>query len=329
VIGVLYGHRYAPCAHISRMDVRLVKLLATGAATAMARVEQEKRIIKTSVLFEQFVTPRIAQHITANPQLLAGHEVEASFLFCDIVGFSRITYRLNPTQTIAWINDVLETLSQCVLREEGTLVDYVGDELFAMFGSPITQKDHAARACRAGTSMLAALESLNQRWHTQLQEKMGVGIGVNSGRVLVGNIGSMTKLKFGAHGTPVNIASRVQSANRYLRTEFLATEATVSQLGPTFPIRRLCQVRVKNIEQPICLYELPGALPDGWSDLKPKYENALTAWETGQGEQAFRILGRLAADFPDDGPTVALLQRSMEARQSGRAPDIVWQLPGK
>jgi adenylate cyclase len=329
VIGAVYGHRYAPGQSIGRVDAKLVEILATGTAAALARIDQETKAIKAQVLFEQFVTPKIARHITADAHVLAGREAEASLLFCDISGFSRVTEKLTPQQTIAWINDVLELLSQCVLAEEGTLVDYVGDELFAMFGAPIWQADHAVRACRAGVNMISALTTLNDKWRGQLQEDMDVGIGVNSGRVLVGNVGSATKLKYGAHGTHVNIGSRVQSATRYFRARFLATEATVHAIGPEFVRRRIGQVRVKNIAQPIYLHELLRTPPAGWDDLKRQYEAALDAWEKGDAEQAMRGFSRLAAEYPHDGPTMAMLTRAMEAWTFHRPPEVVWQLPGK
>src|SRR5687767_12828140 len=157
VIGVLYGDRSSrsdglrPITHVEAM---LVELLATGIAAGLARVEQEQAALRANVQLEQYFTPNLSRHVLQNPQLLEGREEEVSVLFCDIRGFTRITERIGAKRTVDWTSEVLGALSECVMREDGVLVDYVGDELMAMWGAPDSQPDHARRACRAGLDML-------------------------------------------------------------------------------------------------------------------------------------------------------------------------------
>src|SRR5262249_55795053 len=186
---------------------------------------------------------------------------------------------LGPARTFRWIGDVMGALSECVRAEEGVLVDYIGDELMAMWGAPAPQDDHAERACRAALAMLDCLPGLNEIWQDILGEPIRVGIGINSGLAKVGNTGSPLKYKYGPLGHTVNLASRVQGATKYLKTGILITRETHQQLGPSFATRRVCQVRVVNIDDPVSLYEVVEPGRPGWDDFKIAYETALKAFE--------------------------------------------------
>ena len=159
---------------------------------------------------------------------------------------------------------------------------------------------------------------------------MVLGVGVNSGLVHVGNMGSRHKFKYGPLGHHVNLASRVEGATKYLRVGLLVTEFTRAALGPEFHTRRLCQVRVVNIEKPVNLYELAPQGGDAWLDVKDRYEEALAAYEEGRLRPAVRMLGNLLAQYPDDAPSLLLLSRAVNAMVDDPADfSPVWDLPGK
>src|SRR5207302_9074849 len=223
VVGALYADRRRGESNkslglITKVEAMLVELRAGSVAAGLARVEQEQAAIRARVQFEQFFTPELSRQLTAQPDLLEGRDAEVSILFCDIRGFSRISERLGPTRTVSWINHVLGELSECVLAHQGVLVDYIGDELMAMWGAPGVQPDHAKLACRAGLAMLESLPRLNEHWLSVLEEPMGLGVGINTGLARVGNTGTQRKFKYGPLGGTVNLASRVQGANKFLKT---------------------------------------------------------------------------------------------------------------
>lgn len=333
VIGVIYGDRHSKAdglKPITKLEALLVELLASGVAAGLARVEQEQAALRAQVQFEQYFTPRLSRQLSANPELLDGREEDVSVLFCDIRGFSRITDRIGAKRTVAWTQDALGALSECVMREEGVLVDYVGDELMAMWGAPDKQPDHAARACRAALDMLAQLPALNQRWSAELGESIGLSIGVNSGTASVGNVGSHIKFKYGPRGTVVNVASRVQGANKFWKTQLLVTGDTQAKLGEAFTTRRLGQVRVVNIPHPVTLYEVAEADQPSWPALKQCYETALGHFEKKEFRQAARILGNLLPEYPEDGPAFVLMARAVQCLvEEPEKFDPVWTLPGK
>jgi len=333
VIGALYGDRRQndPTRDrpVTKFEAMLIELLAGGVAAGLARVEQEQAALRSRVQFEQFFTPQLASQLAAHPDLLQGRAAEVTVLFCDIRGFSRISGRLDPAQTVAWVSNVMEELSECVLAQQGVLVDFIGDELIAMWGAPEQQPDHARLACRAALDMLGRLPSLNARWQAKLGEPMGLGIGLNTGVAQVGNTGSTRKLKYGPLGHHVNLASRVQGACKYLKAALLITEATRQRLDDSFVGRRLCRVRVVNIEQPVALFELAAPGQRDWPQLQAGYEKALTEFERGDSRRAAASLGQLLGTFPDDGPSLILLARAANAIVQEAAFDPVWELPGK
>ena len=260
---------------------------------------------------------------------MKGRGAQITLLFADIRGFSQISEKLDPALTMTWIQDTMETLSQCVLDCDGVLVDYIGDELMAMWRAPIAQPNHANLACQAAQKMILTLPEINQRWEDQLQTQVGLGIGLNSGIAQVGNTGSRLKFKYGPLGGTVNIASRVQGAIKYFGAECLLTETTLSAMEPKPATRCLARVRVVNIEQPLDLHEIKSPPPD-WSDCCQRYAEALEALEQQDLTSAGKLTQLLVADFPNDQAFTCLAGRVADANRQGAVSDTgIWNLPGK
>jgi adenylate cyclase len=281
--------------------------------------------------FGQFFTPELARHLVRHPELLrVGREANVTILFCDIRGFSRTSERLGPSDTVNWLSNVMGVLSDCVIRHRGVLVDYVGDELMAMWGAPDEQPDHADLACLAALDILAQMPALSSHWEPVIGSTTNVGIGINTGIARVGNTGSQRKFKFGPLGNPVNLASRVQGATKYLGTNLLVTENTFRQLRGQFVTRRLCTVRVVNIERPVDLHEVLAGESSEFGTLKRQYERALEEFENQQFRVAASVLGQLLVDYPDDGPSLMLMSRVINRLlDTAEEFDPIWELTSK
>lgn len=304
-------HEIVACIEIGAEDF-LTKPVDVKLLEARVNACLEKKRLRERE-FGQFFTPELARHFVRHPELLkSGHEAEVSILFCDIRKFSGISERLGPSDTVSWLSEVMETLSDCVIEQRGVLVDYIGDELMAMWGAPEEQPDHAQRACQAAITMLARLPALSSKWLDVVGEPTRVGIGINTGPARVGNTGSRRKFKYGALGNSVNLASRVQGATKYFGTDLLVTGDTFRQCAARFPARRLCRVRVVNIEKPVELYEVFLEGGDAAQDLRQRYERALDEFELGRFAVAASILGNLLVDFPHDRPALQLMSRVAE-----------------
>jgi adenylate cyclase len=334
VLGALYGHREGGAAggksEITQLESLLVETLACGVAAGLARLEQEKVALQQRVQFEQFFSPQLAARLEVEPDLLRGRDAEVTVLFCDIRGFSSVSERLGPAQTMEWIGGVLNPLSDEVAATGGVLVDYIGDELMAMWGAPSSQPDHAALACRTAQRMVAALPGIDAQWQGLIGGPTRFGIGINSAAARVGNTGSARKFKYGPLGNGVNLASRVQGATKYLRVNSIITGSTRRLLEASYRVRRLCTVRVVNIAEPVELFELDCGDAPRHDELFPRYDEALAAFEAGNFSNASRLLGGLLDAFPGDGPALVLLSRAVDAMVNEAADfSVVWRLPGK
>jgi adenylate cyclase len=251
-------------------------------------------------------------------------------LFCDIRGFSRMTQNAGAVMTMEWLREVLGALSECVLDSGGVLIDYVGDELMAMWGAPARQEDHARRACAAALQMLARLPALDARWQPKLGESIRLGIGINTGTARVGDVGTERKFKYGALGNTVNMASRVQGATKYFKANVLITEATHALLDDSFGRRRVRDVRVVNIRGPVSLYELAAPGDARWAGLKADYERALGEYEQRQFRAAARTLAPLVTEAVNDGPSLVLMAQAVQHLvEESEEFDPAWDLPGK
>jgi adenylate cyclase len=283
---------------------------------------------------EQFFPPEVVRHLLDRPEALqCGRSADVTILFCDIRGFSRVSERLRhtPEKMVQWISSVMGALDECVLRYEGVLVDFIGDELLAMWGAPQPQPDHARRACRAALDMLACTARLSDDWRGIVGEETTVGIGINSGPVSVGNTGTKRRFKYGPVGNTVNLASRIQGATKYLKAPVLVTQATRDQIGNEFASRRLARLQVVNINQPVTVYELAPVGEPGWDELKDGYEKALELFEAGPDrlQEAAMTLTRLVTPFGVSGPCLFLLSRILGALQDRGTWSGVYVLPGK
>ncbi len=334
VVGVLYGDRRVfgggAARGVGRPEALLVEMLACGVAAGVARRHHERQAQEAEARFAQFFTRDLAERLARDPRMLEGREADVSLLFADVRGFSRVSERAGPAGTVRWIGAILDALSECVLAEGGVLVDYVGDELFAMWGAPADQPDHAARAVRAGLAMLDAVPRLSEAWADRVGEPLHVGVGVNSGTALVGNIGSRVKFKYGPLGHAVNLASRVQGLTKYLKRPLLVTAATRGGLGPEFTARRVCRARVVNVAAPVDLYEVEAAGDAGRAAFLAESEGALDALEAGRFAEAARRAGALLGQEGGDGPLQLVLSRAAASLIGGAEPfDPVWAPPGK
>jgi adenylate cyclase len=265
--------------------------------------------------------------------MLDGHNAgRVTVLFSDVRNFSAISERLGPLQTNRFVNEALQALSECVLDEEGVIVDYVGDEIMAMWGGLRDEQEQAdgeSRAVRTALAMLDRCRRLTDAWWADLRETIDLGIGINTGDARVGNIGSELKFKYGPQGPTVNLAKRIQGLTRPLNCRLLVSHSTAINLPrQAFLKRRVCQAKLFHIHQPCTVYEVRKASPE-LEALFTGTEDALHELEQRQFREAFQRAGALLQQYDNDGPLLLILQRALEARRmtADQRFDPVWS-PG-
>ena len=322
VVGVLYGARtqegLVSRGGIEPLEAQLVQLLAAAAGANLAR----SLAARTRIQFEQFFSPELVRELKRNPKLLEGRFEEVTVLFSDMRGFTALSQRLGAEMTCRMMRDMMEQLSSRIVEHGGVIVDYAGDGILAMWNAPAHQADHATRACRAALAMLAELPAVNARWAQEIEgPALALGIGINTGEAQVGNTGSSRKMKYGPHGHTVNLASRVQDATKHLGVPLLVSDRTRRDLPGSFLIRRLGQVRLPGVQEPIVLHEVHCEETDpAWTAARDVYERALAAYEAGQWPQACETLmplvARVAGQAKFDVPTLKLMRRAWECLEA-------------
>ncbi|EMI55875.1 adenylate/guanylate cyclase [Rhodopirellula sallentina SM41] len=331
IIGVLYGDRKLASdsndVPIGDLEAALLEVMAGAVSAGILREREEQGRRREQELrssMNQFFSPEVLSRLQKNENLLEGRDAEVTVLFCDIRGFSLISERIGPRKTIQWINDVFTTLSQCVLDTDGVLVDYIGDELMAMWGAPDVQSDHAARACCAALAMVSQIETIRERWKQVTPERFGIGIGINTGMAQVGNTGSSIKFKYGPLGNTVNIASRIQGMTKQFGVTTLVSGSTqesvmgnplrtAGNVYTNLQFRRIAEVQPVGVTSHLLIHQLSSDPNIGWVEMRDRYEQALNAYCQGRSTQAAAELIDLVAAFPEDEPSLLLLQRVVDS----------------
>lgn len=312
ILGVLYADRRHNFlsnrpATVLEAEQKLVAILSTAVASSIARMKREQLVTK----YQQFFSPKVTEAISKNPDLLGGESAEVSVLFCDIRGFSKATETIGPEKAMFWVNETLSELSSIVLDMDGVLVDYIGDEMFAMWGAPEKTDDHAFRTALAAKRMMDIRGKLNDRFASILPHKFDVGIGICTGSVRVGNTGSKHKFKYGPMGKTVNMGSRLQGLTGQWGVTALIDHATANCLPADLLRRRLSKATVLGMEGAIDLFELMSTDGPEQTELVQKYEAALALYENQNFREAVRAFGELIQQFPSDGPSMLMLVRSV------------------
>ena len=188
--------------------------------------EREKMYVRG--LLGRYVSPSVADFILRHPDrcALGGEEVTATVLFADIRGFTALTEQFPPRVTLGLLNDYFQAMSQVVFTHDGMVDKFIGDAIMAIFGAPVPTDDHAARALSAAAQMLERLDELQVRWRGEGLPEIRIGIGIATGTMIVGNMGSEARADFSVVGDAVNLASRLQEINKELGTTILISGAT-------------------------------------------------------------------------------------------------------
>jgi adenylate cyclase len=273
--------------------------------------ERERKRVRDT--FGQYVAPGIVNQLLERPELLrlGGEEKVLTAMFTDIRDFTGISEKMSPRELVELLNEHLSEMTEIVFQHRGTLDKYIGDSIMAFWGAPYPQPDHPANACRAGLAMLKTLEAMRARAEAAGRPLINIGIGINTGPVLVGNMGSRRRFNFTIMGDNVNLASRLEGLNKTFGTRLIISESTYEAVQNEMMVRELDLIRVKGKQKPVKIYELLGLLSDGQA-LRPKVERfhaALQVYRDGEWEQAIGMFGELLKDYPEDGPTRTFVQR--------------------
>lgn len=272
--------------------------------------------------FKRYVPPSVSEMIAQNPQSLklGGEEKVLTVLFCDIIGFTTYSERYNPHEMVTILSDYFSEMTDQVFSFEGTLKEYVGDELMAIFGAPIDQSNHAERACSAALKMQQRLKTLREVWQKRGRPPLKSRIGINTGPMLVGNIGSNHRFSYGVVGDNVNLASRLEGLNNMYGTRMLIGEATRESVRDKFWLKEIDQVIVKGKKNPVNVYELidhiDHKLDDAHQESLFHYAQGLSAYRNCEWKAAAAHFKAAHNLWPEDHAAQVMEKRCKHYTQT-------------
>jgi adenylate cyclase len=228
---------------------------------------EERRAKNLRSMFSSYVSPKVVNELINNPEMarLGGYRQEVTILFSDIAGFTSYSESREPEQVVTMLNEYFEIMTDIIFHWDGTLDKFVGDEIMAFWGAPLDQPDHAERALRCALDMSDQLDCLRERREAQGMEAVDIGIGLNTGEVLIGNIGAAgKKMDFTAIGDHVNLGARVEALTRQYKTRILITEFTEKKIKPLvdkgafghIELNETDTVKVKGKDRPVKVYSV-------------------------------------------------------------------------
>jgi len=277
--------------------------------------EAEQRRIRRAMA--RYLSPAVSQCVLKDPDRLSlsGETRTMTVLFCDLRGFTTLSQGLGPQALVSLLNEFMTAMTEVVFRYEGVLDKYIGDAIMAFWNAPMEQPDHARRACETALDMIRTLHRLQIDWERRGVSQLELGIGINTGPMVVGNMGSRERLAYTVLGDAVNVASRLEGLNKEYGTRVVIGEATRAAAGTAFTYRVLDAVVVKGRNEPLTVYEVlsrVGQLDATRAGLLETYQRGIELYRGRQWKEAAGVFREVLARTPGDGPSALHLRRCKE-----------------
>lgn len=281
--------------------------------------DRQKRQIRQA--FSKYLDPTVVNDVVDDPEKLrlGGVKHELTVLFSDIRGFTSISEKLSPEELVRLLNEYLSEMTDIVMKNRGLLDKYIGDAVMAVFGAPRHYPEHPVMACRVGLQMISCLKDLNAQWQTQDWDgkrppALEIGVGINTGPMVAGNMGSRERFDYTVMGDNVNLGSRLEGLNKAYGTHIIISQSTLDQVHDLFWVRCLDRVRVKGKDDPVAIYELIEERKKDFPcsvDYLAEYEEARRMYENGEFIKARAAFITLETAYPND-PVLGVYGKRVE-----------------
>jgi adenylate cyclase len=284
---------------------------AAGYILVLEDITREKRIKGTMVRFMSDAV--VEKLLAADESLLGGTAQDVSVLFSDVRSFTRLAERLSARETVSTLNDYFSDMVDIIFERGGTLDKFIGDAIMAVFGAPFVSQQDTENAVATAVEMMERLRELNREWVAADRSPLDIGVGINTGSVVAGTIGSPKRMDYTVIGDHVNLAARIEAANKYYGTKILISEHTLERLKHQDRMREIDWVRVHGREQPVTLYEVLAYHTDesfpGLHAVLSAYEKGLALYRHREWQAAAECFAGALEANPDDSPARLFLER--------------------
>jgi adenylate cyclase len=294
---------------------------------------KEKRFIKGA--FGQYLSPIVIEQLVAYPDLLklGGERKILTAFFSDVAGFAGISEKLSPEELVELLNVYLTEMTDIIMKYEGTVDKFEGDAIISFFGAPLPLEDHAKRACLASLEMQKRLQELRMQWKREGKQELYVRIGLNTGPMVVGNMGSKSRMDYTIMGDSVNLASRLEGANKYYGTYSMISESTYNAAREVVEVRRLDRIRVIGKAEPVTVYELictKGGLEPQHAKQIALFHDGLSYYLEQQWDKAMNCFQTIL-EKSSDSPSSIYIERckKLKIKPPGSNWDGVFSLTEK
>jgi adenylate cyclase len=282
-----------------------------GSMLVFEDITAEKRVKATMA---RYMSKEVADQLLAGGESeLGGKTQTVSILFSDVRGFTTLSEALGARETVSLLNEYFAEMVDVVFRHGGILDKYIGDAIMALFGAPFEKPGDADNAVAVGNGMMVTLGALNRLRQGRSSDPINIGVGIATGEVVVGNIGSPRRMEYTVIGDSVNLASRLEGANKYYGTRILVDEATVRAMKTTTPLREIDLIKVKGKDRPVAVYEvlgyLDGAAQPDLGDLLQRFNDGLSAYRARDWRAAIAAFDAARALRHGDAPSEMYIER--------------------
>jgi adenylate cyclase len=340
---LLKGTRDIEAGHLDR-PIRVTTSDEIGELTAAFNrmVEQLRHNEQVRETFGRYFDPKVVEGIVDKPALVAteGQRRVMTVIFCDMKGFTNLSEGLTPQGLVKIMNSYLSTMSEPIRQHRGIIDKYIGDAIMAYWGPPFVEEgEHARLACLAAAEMIERVATLRKELPEllevrSLQMDCDIRIGVATGEVLAGSMGSKFMMSYTILGDTVNLASRLEAANKEYGTRSLVSETTMIAAGDAIEAREIDRIVVLGQTQPQAVFEVlgeRGTLSENQIALRDRYAEGLAAYRAGRFEEARNAFNTALEAVPDDGPSLTLLGRIEKLRKDPPPSgwDGVWRMDRK
>ena len=273
--------------------------------------EREKKKIRGA--FQYYLTASVINEMLKDPTKLklGGDKKDLTVLFSDIRGFTSISEKLIPEELVRLLNEYLTAMTNVVFKYEGLLDKYMGDAIMAVFGAPLDQPDHPQRACWTALNMMSELHRLQNKWQEEGRPAFNIGIGINTGDMVVGNMGSEMRFDYTVMGDMVNLGSRLEGINKEYGSNIIISEFTYKAVKDEMCCRELDWVRVKGKKLPVKIYELLGEKKDEskWKNFIAGFEEGLAFYRAAKWDKAIASFQKVLAIRAEDEASRIYIER--------------------
>lgn len=294
--------------------------------TVYRYVTEEKEKKKIRGAFQYYLTASVMEEILKDPSKLklGGDKKDLTVMFSDIRGFTTISEKLTPQELVHLLNEYLTAMTDIVFKYNGLLDKYIGDAIMAVWGDPVDQPDHPLRGCHTALEMMKTLSTMQEKWRQEGWPHVDIGIGINTGDMVVGNMGSDMRFDYTVMGDNVNLSSRLEGINKEYGTHIVLSEFTYERVKDAMFCRELDSVRVKGKKLPVKIYELicdrkDAAPHEAYARI---FEEGLAKYKEGKWDEGIALFRKVLEVQPDDPPSLLYIDRCEALKE--HPPEGVW-----